>query len=445
MVKKYFGTDGIRGTVGVFPITADFMLKIGWAAGTVFKQHSKGKKKRVLIGKDTRVSGYMFESSLEAGLIAAGIDVFMLGPMPTPAIAYLTRAFRASAGIVISASHNSFEDNGIKFFSSEGYKLPDTVEAEIEKLIDTPVVTNSASELGKAVRINDATGRYVEFCKASFPQGLNLSPYRVVVDCANGATYNAARKVFKELGASVTSIAIEPNGFNINESCGSTHMANVCEKVKEEKADFGIAFDGDGDRVLFCDENGSVVDGDDLLYLIAKDYHFHSRCDGVVGTVMTNAGIELALQDLGIPFFRSKVGDRHVIEMMKLKGCKFGGESSGHIVCSDLNTTGDGIISALQVVSAVVKSGKKLSSLVSEIKKIPQVMENVKVPKSFVFDPKVMQEAVENSERALGTLGRILVRPSGTEPVIRIMAEGRDENIVRGEVDKLSELLKSSQ
>ena len=307
------------------------------------------------------------------------------------------------------------------------------------------MVTNSASELGKAVRINDATGRYVEFCKASFPQGLNLSPYRVVVDCANGATYNAARKVFKELGASVTSIAIEPNGFNINESCGSTHMANVCEKVKEEKADFGIAFDGDGDRVLFCDENGSVVDGDDLLYLIAKDYHFHARCDGVVGTVMTNAGIELAFQDLGIPFFRSIVGDRHVIEMMKLKGCKFGGESSGHIVCSDLNTTGDGIISALQVVSAIVKSGKKLSSLVSEIKKIPQVMENVKVPKSFVFDPQVMQEAVENSERALGTLGRILVRPSGTEPVIRIMAEGRDEKIVRGEVDKLSEILKSYQ
>ena len=307
MVKKYFGTDGIRGTVGVFPITADFMLKIGWAAGTVFKQHSEGKKKRVLIGKDTRVSGYMFESSLEAGLIAAGIDVFMLGPMPTPAIAYLTRAFRASAGIVISASHNSFEDNGIKFFSSDGYKLPDTVEAEIEKLIDTPVVTNSASELGKAVRISDATGRYVEFCKASFPQGLNLSPYRVVVDCANGATYNAARKVFKELGASVTSIAIEPNGFNINESCGSTHMANVCEKVKEEKADFGIAFDGDGDRVLFCDENGSVVDGDDLLYLIAKDYHLHARCDGVVGTVMTNAGIELAFQDLGIPFYLSLI------------------------------------------------------------------------------------------------------------------------------------------
>ena len=343
----------------------------------------------------------MFESALEAGLIAAGVDVFMLGPMPTPAIAYLTRAFRASAGIVISASHNSFEDNGIKFFSSDGYKLADEIELEIEQFIDTPVVTNTADKLGKAVRINDATGRYVEFCKASVPQRLNLSRYKIVVDCANGATYNAARKVFKELGASVTSISIEPDGFNINESCGSTHMENVCERVIQEKADFGIAFDGDGDRVLFCDENGEIVDGDELLYLIARDFHSHTNCQGVVGTVMTNLGVEHAFQELGIPFFRASVGDRNVIELMKEKNCKFGGESSGHIVCSDLNTTGDGIISSLQVVAAIVKSGVTLSSLVSSIKKVPQHMVNVRVSKSFDFEHKTIKQAILESEKKI--------------------------------------------
>ncbi len=442
MKKKYFGTDGIRGTVGSFPITADFMLKTGWAAGTVFKKHSKNKH-RVLIGKDTRVSGYMFESALEAGLIAAGVDVFMLGPMPTPAIAYLTRAFRASAGIVISASHNSFEDNGIKFFSSDGYKLADEIELEIEQFIDTPVVTNTADKLGKAVRINDATGRYVEFCKASVPQRLNLSRYKMVVDCANGATYNAARKVFKELGASVTSISIEPDGFNINESCGSTHMENVCAKVREEKADFGIAFDGDGDRVLFCDENGEIVDGDELLYLIAHDFHSHTNCQGVVGTVMTNLGVEHAFQELGIPFFRASVGDRNVIELMKEKNCKFGGESSGHIVCSDLNTTGDGIISSLQVVAAIVKSGVTLSSLVSSIKKVPQHLVNVRVSKSFDFEHKNIKQAILESEKTLKSKGRLLVRPSGTEPVIRIMAESPDEAMVVTEINKLSEIIKN--
>ena len=442
MKKKYFGTDGIRGTVGSFPITADFMLKTGWAAGTVFKKHSKNKH-RVLIGKDTRVSGYMFESALEAGLIAAGVDVFMLGPMPTPAIAYLTRAFRASAGIVISASHNSFEDNGIKFFSSDGYKLADEIELEIEQFIDTPVVTNTADKLGKAVRINDATGRYVEFCKASVPQRLNLSRYKIVVDCANGATYNAARKVFKELGASVTSISIEPDGFNINESCGSTHMENVCERVRQEKANFGIAFDGDGDRVLFCDENGEIVDGDELLYLIARDFHSHTNCQGVVGTVMTNLGVERAFQELGIPFFRASVGDRNVIELMKEKNCKFGGESSGHIVCSDLNTTGDGIISSLQVVAAIVKSGVTLSSLVSSIKKVPQHMVNVRVSKSFDFEHKTIKQAILESEKKLKSKGRLLVRPSGTEPVIRIMAESPDEAMVVTEINKLSEIIKN--
>ena len=442
MKKKYFGTDGIRGTVGSFPITADFMLKAGWAAGTVFKKHSKNKH-RVLIGKDTRVSGYMFESALEAGLIAAGVDVFMLGPMPTPAIAYLTRAFRASAGIVISASHNSFEDNGIKFFSSDGYKLADEIELEIEQLIDTPVVTNTADKLGKAVRINDATGRYVEFCKASVPQRLNLSRYKIVVDCANGATYNAARKIFKELGASVTSISIEPDGFNINESCGSTHMENVCERVIQEKADFGIAFDGDGDRVLFCDENGEIVDGDELLYLIARDFHSHTNCQGVGGTVMTNRGVEPVFQELGIPFYGASVGDRNVIELMKEENCKFGGESSGHIVCSDLNTTGDGIISSLQVVAAIVKSGVTLSSLVSSIKKVPQHMVNVRVSKSFDFEHKTIKQAILESEKKLKSKGRLLVRPSGTEPVIRIMAESPDEAMVVTEISKLSEIIKN--
>ena len=363
MSRKYFGTDGIRGTVGQHPITADFMLKLGYAAGKVLTRDTKVKK-RVLIGKDTRVSGYMFESALESGLIAAGVNVDMLGPMPTPAIAYLTRAFRASAGIVISASHNPVADNGIKFFSADGYKLPDEVELEIERLIDEPLTTNDSFNLGKARRITDATGRYVEFCKGSLPSQFNLTDFKIVLDCANGATYNAAPKVFKELGAKVITMANEPNGFNINDQCGSTYMEGVCAKVVEEKADFGIALDGDGDRVLFSDANGEVVDGDELIYIIAQHRHQSAvGCSGVAGTLMSNLGMELALKDLGIPFLRTKVGDRYVVEALKENGWSLGGEGSGHVLCSDLNTTGDGIVAALQVIRAISDSGKTLAEL----------------------------------------------------------------------------------
>ena len=381
MSRKYFGTDGIRGTVGQHPITADFMLKLGYAAGKVLTRDTKVKK-RVLIGKDTRVSGYMFESALESGLIAAGVNVDMLGPMPTPAIAYLTRAFRASAGIVISASHNPVADNGIKFFSADGYKLPDEVELEIERLIDEPLTTNDSFNLGKARRITDATGRYVEFCKGSLPSQFNLTDFKIVLDCANGATYNAAPKVFKELGAKVITMANEPNGFNINDQCGSTYMEGVCAKVVEEKADFGIALDGDGDRVLFSDANGEVVDGDELIYIIAQHRHQSAvGCNGVAGTLMSNLGMELALKDLGIPFLRTKVGDRYVVEALKENGWSLGGEGSGHVLCSDLNTTGDGIVAALQVIRAISDSGKTLAELKTGMQKFPQIMINVRLAK----------------------------------------------------------------
>ena len=381
MSKKYFGTDGIRGKVGEHPITADFMLKLGWAAGQVLTRHAQGKK-RVLIGKDTRVSGYMFESALEAGLIAAGVDVDMLGPMPTPAIAYLTRAFRASAGIVISASHNPVEDNGIKFFAADGYKLPDDVELEIEALMDQPLVTNGSFSLGKARRISDATGRYIEFCKGTLPPGFSLSGLRVALDCAHGATYNAAPKVFKELGASTITMGNEPNGFNINDQCGSTHMAGLQELVLSEKADFGVALDGDGDRVLLVDENGEIVDGDELIYIIAQHRHASVEgCNGVAGTQMSNLGLELALKEMGIPFTRTKVGDRYVVEALNAKGWSLGGEASGHVLCGDLNTTGDGIVAALQVILAVSESGKTLSELKAGMSKFPQTMINVRLAK----------------------------------------------------------------
>ncbi|MFQ3345479.1 MAG: phosphoglucosamine mutase [Porticoccaceae bacterium] len=442
MGKKYFGTDGIRGTVGEYPITADFMLKLGWAAGKVLTQHTKVKK-RVLIGKDTRVSGYMFESALEAGLIAAGVDVDMLGPMPTPAIAYLTRAFRASAGIVISASHNPVEDNGIKFFSADGYKLPDEIELEIEALMDQPLVTNGSFSLGKARRISDATGRYVEFCKGSLPAGYSLAGLRIVLDCANGATYNAAPKVFKELGAEVVTMANMPNGFNINEKCGSTHMDAICAKVVEEKADLGIALDGDGDRVLLVDANGDIVDGDEIVYIIARYRHQSVRgCNGVAGTQMSNLGLELALRDLGIPFQRTKVGDRYVVEALKENGWILGGEASGHILCSDLNTTGDGLVSALQVILALCESGKSLSELKAGMQKFPQTMINVRLPvKVAIDDNKAINSAVAAAEEALGDRGRVLLRPSGTEPLIRVMAEGEDQDFVRQQVEAIAKIV----
>ncbi|MFB0996691.1 MAG: phosphoglucosamine mutase [Porticoccaceae bacterium] len=442
MARKYFGTDGIRGTVGQHPITADFMLKLGYAAGKVLTRDTKVKK-RVLIGKDTRVSGYMFEAALESGLIAAGVNVDMLGPMPTPAIAYLTRAFRASAGIVISASHNPVADNGIKFFSADGYKLPDEVELEIERLIDEPLTTNDSFNLGKARRISDATGRYVEFCKGSLPSQFNLTGFKIVLDCANGATYNAAPKVFKELGAKVITMANEPNGFNINDQCGSTYMEGVCARVVEEKADFGIALDGDGDRVLFSDANGEVVDGDELIYIIAQHRHQSAMgCNGVAGTLMSNLGMELALKDLGIPFLRTKVGDRYVVEALKENGWSLGGEGSGHVLCSDLNTTGDGIVAALQVIRAISDSGKTLAELKTGMQKFPQIMINVRLAKKVdISNNSAINSAVADAEKKLAGRGRVLLRPSGTEPLIRVMAEGDDQALVEQQVQDIAKVV----
>ena len=442
MKRKYFGTDGIRGKVGEHPITADFMLKLGWAAGKVLTRHAKGKKNRVIIGKDTRVSGYMFESALEAGLVAAGVNVDLLGPMPTPAIAYLTRTFRAAAGIVISASHNPVGDNGVKFFAADGFKLPDNIELEIEALMDQPLVTNGSDSLGKARRIDDATGRYIEFCKGTLPLGFNMSGLHIVLDCAHGATYNAAPRVFKELGASVVSIGDAPDGFNINHQCGSTYMQALQETVRAQRADFGIAFDGDGDRVLFVDGLGEIVDGDELLYIIAQHRHAAGKCAGVVGTQMSNLGLELALKELQIPFKRSKVGDRYVVEALKENGWSLGGESSGHILCGELNTTGDGIVSALQVILALSDSGQALAELKQGMRKFPQTMINVGLPKKIdISDNTVINQAVDAAEKQLNGRGRVLLRPSGTEPVIRVMVEGEDSQLVNHLVADISQVV----
>lgn len=443
MKRKYFGTDGIRGRVGEDPITADFILKLGWAAGKVLTKYAEGKKNRVIIGKDTRVSGYMFESALEAGLIAAGVDVDLLGPMPTPAIAYLTRTFRAAAGIVISASHNPVEDNGIKFFAADGYKLPDEIELEIEALIAQPLITNGSNSLGKARRIHDASGRYVEFCKGTLPLGFNLSGVKVALDCSNGATYNAAPRVFKELGASVVTIGNTPDGFNINRECGSTHMQALQEVVQQEQADVGIALDGDGDRVLFVDSNGEIVDGDELLYVIAQHRHSYNNCNGVVGTQMSNLGLELALSEMNIPFERAKVGDRYVVEALKANDWVLGGESSGHILCGELNTTGDGIVSALQVMRALADANKTLAQLKSEMTKFPQMMINVKLPKRVDISQNLqINQVVAEAEKQLDGRGRVLLRPSGTEPVIRVMVEGEDSVLVNNLVNQIADVVR---
>ena len=443
MKRKYFGTDGIRGRVGEDPITADFILKLGWAAGKVLTKYAEGKKNRVIIGKDTRVSGYMFESALEAGLIAAGVDVDLLGPMPTPAIAYLTRTFRAAAGIVISASHNPVEDNGIKFFAADGYKLPDEIELEIEALIAQPLITNGSNSLGKARRIHDASGRYVEFCKGTLPLGFNLSGVKVALDCANGATYNTAPRVFKELGASVVTIGNAPDGFNINRECGSTHMQALQEAVQQEQADVGIALDGDGDRVLFVDSNAEIVDGDELLYVIAQHRHSHNNCNGVVGTQMSNLGLELALSEMNIPFERAKVGDRYVVEALKANDWVLGGESSGHILCGELNTTGDGIVSALQVMRALADANKTLAQLKSEMTKFPQMMINVNLPKRVDISQNLqINQVVAEAEKRLDGRGRVLLRPSGTEPVIRVMVEGEDSVLVNNLVNQIADVVR---
>jgi phosphoglucosamine mutase len=443
MTRKYFGTDGIRGLVGEGPITPDFMLKLGWAAGRVLMDRFDGSN-MILIGKDTRISGYMFESALQAGLINAGVDVGLLGPMPTPGVAYLTRTFQAQAGIVISASHNSYVDNGIKFFGGNGSKLPDELENLIEEQLDKPMVT--ADKLGKARRIQDASGRYIEFCKGTMPWGFSLKGMNIVLDCAHGATYNIAPDVFSELGAHVTPIFVEPNGTNINRGCGSTKPEALQEKVVEIGAHLGIAFDGDGDRVVFVDHKGELVDGDELLYIIAAYQHeYAGGCDGVVGTLMSNFGFELGLQKLAVPFARAKVGDRYVIEMMRNRGWRLGGENSGHIVCSNVTTTGDGIIAALQVLLAVTTMGESLHKIKKGMNKLPQVMINVHMAKRADLDSnEAVVRAVKMTEEKLAGRGRVLLRPSGTEPVVRVMVEGEDKKQVKELAQELAAVVESA-
>jgi len=442
MSRKYFGTDGIRGRVGEGVITPQFFLQFGWAVGQVLARRRKGAEPcRVLIGKDTRISGYMFESAIQAGLISAGIDVLLLGPMPTPAVAYLTRTFQASAGIVISASHNPFEDNGIKLFSTDGTKLPDDLELEIEAELDQPM--RMSPKLGKASRLSDADGRYIEFCKGSMPWGFSLSGLSIVLDCANGATYHLAPKVFSELGAQVTSIGVSPDGSNINLDCGATKLNQLQKKVLDTNADLGIAFDGDGDRVMFVDHHGEMIDGDQLLFIIAAYRMKHEGgCDGVVGTLMTNFGFEMGMKDMGIPFERANVGDRYVIEAMKKNRWLVGGESSGHLVCSDVTTTGDGIISALQVLKALVAEQQCLHDLKQNMHKLPQVMINVPVVnrKDLAQDDEV-QGALAAAERKMDGKGRVLLRPSGTEPVIRVMVEGQQHDLVSALAKELAEVV----
>lgn len=427
--RKYFGTDGIRGKVGEYPITPDFALKLGWAVGRVLAKEGIGN---VLIGKDTRISGYMLESALEAGFASAGVAAAFTGPMPTPAIAYLTRTFRADAGVVISASHNPFYDNGIKFFSTEGKKLPDDVEALIEAELEKPLVCVASDKLGRASRITDAAGRYIEFCKGSFDHELSLSGLKIVVDCANGATYHIAPNVLKELGAHVIKIGCNPNGMNINEKCGATDVDALIEKVLEEKADLGFALDGDGDRIILVDHNGHKVDGDQIIYIIAREALRKGQLQGgVVGTLMSNMGLEIGLKELGIPFVRAKVGDRYVLEKLIENDWRFGAENSGHVLLLDKTTTGDGIIAGLQVLSAMIRNKMSLADLSCGMKLFPQVLLNVHLSGST--DPlnhQQVKDVIQEVELALADKGRLLIRKSGTEPLIRVMVEGEDKTLV---------------
>ncbi len=446
MTRKYFGTDGVRGRVGEEPITPEFVMHLGYAAGKVLvgegRAHRSGDHPAVLIGKDTRISGYMLESALQAGLSAAGVDVYLAGPMPTPAVAYLTRALRLSAGIVISASHNSFEDNGIKFFSADGDKLPDTTERAIESRLEEPIACAPSAKLGKAWRVNDAAGRYIEFCKSTFPGALDLRGLKLVLDCAHGATYHIARHVFHELGADVVAIGNQPDGLNINEACGALHPEGLRRAVLEHGAQYGIAFDGDGDRLVVVDGAGNTYDGDQLVYVIAAHRHrLGTLAGGVVGTQMTNLALEHALGRLGIPFARAKVGDRYVLELLLEKGWVLGGENSGHIICLDKHTTGDGIVSALQVLWAVRESGQTLAMLAEPVELYPQILINVRVAQRFDFQgaPDV-RAALEAAEGDLHGHGRVLLRASGTEPLIRVMVEGRS----RGQVQHWAETIAQS-
>ena len=436
MGRRYFGTDGIRGRVGEGPINPEFVLKLGWAAGRVL---GRALGSKVLIGKDTRISGYLFESALEAGLVAAGMNTRLLGPMPTPGIAYLTRTLHAQAGIVISASHNPHEDNGIKFFSGDGFKLPDDVESAIEDEIEKPLTTVGSEQLGKAKRIEDAPGRYIEFCKSTIPPLMQLEDIKVVVDCAHGATYHVTPRVLDELGAQVVAIGVSPDGLNINRGVGSTHLSAVQQAVREQRADLGIALDGDGDRVIMVDDAGDEVDGDDLLYVIARSRQRGNMLRGaVVGTQMTNLGLEHALQRAGIALERTQVGDRYILERLRQEGWSLGGEPSGHIICLDRTTTGDGTVSALQVLAEMVRTGRSLRELRADVTKYPQRLVNVRLARGSAREamaaPAVVA-AVAAVERQLGDAGRVLLRASGTEPLVRVMVEGEDA----GQVERLAE------
>ena len=443
MARKYFGTDGIRGRVGEGHINPEFVLKLGWAAGRVL---GNGEGSKVLIGKDTRISGYMFEAALEAGLAAAGVDIRMLGPMPTPAIAYLTRTLHASAGIVISASHNPHEDNGIKFFSASGNKLPDVVEEQIEDELGKPMTTVSSSRLGKAKRLEDARGRYIEFCKSTIPSRLDFRGLKVVVDCAHGATYHIAPDVFEEIGAEVIAIGAEPNGLNINEGFGATKPRALASSVRVNGAHLGIALDGDGDRVIMVDETGEIVDGDEILYIIARSRLTNGGLQGsVVGTHMSNLGLEVALRDLGVGFERVAVGDRYILERLSEQDWTLGGEASGHIICRDRTTTGDGIVSALQVLAEINKSGKTLGELRGGMVKFPQELINVPLGGARAADvmaSKAVVDAVRSVESAMGAEGRVLLRPSGTEPLIRVMVEGREAAVVTSNANAIAEAVR---
>ena len=440
--RKYFGTDGVRGKVGTYPITPDFALKLGWAAGKVLA--SQGSK-MVLIGKDTRISGYMLESALEAGLAAAGLSAAFTGPMPTPAIAYLTRTFRAEAGIVISASHNPYYDNGIKFFSAKGTKLPDEIEEAIEAMLEQPMDCVESAELGKASRINDAAGRYIEFCKGTFPAHLGLEGYKIVVDCANGATYHIAPNVLRELGAEVIEIGTDPNGLNINEKCGATDVTALQAKVVETKADVGLAYDGDGDRIMMVDHLGNKVDGDQILFIIAREALRSGQLKGgVVGTLMSNMSLEIALKMLGVPFLRANVGDRYVLEKMVENDWTLGGENSGHIIIADKNTTGDGIVASLAVLAAMAQHKLSLNELASAVKLFPQVLINVRFAGGEnPLESDAVKSVAADVEKRLEGKGRILLRKSGTEPLIRVMVECQDATLAQQCAEEIAETVKS--
>jgi len=450
MSRKYFGTDGVRGRVGQHPITPDFVLKLGYAAGKVLSRADVAPPHRerpaVLIGKDTRISGYMLESALESGLLAAGVDTYLVGPMPTPAVAFLARALRLSAGVMISASHNPFEDNGIKFFSGDGMKLPDAVESEIEALLDAPMQLPTSANLGKAERLNDAEGRYLEFCKANFAKNISLRGLKLVVDCAHGANYRVGIRVFQELGAEVIAVASQPNGININEGVGATHPKALARATIEHGADFGIAFDGDGDRLAMADRDGTLFDGDQLLFAMVKHRRQHGWLrGGVVGTLMTNFALERVLGEMGVPFVRAKVGDRYVLECLVERGWECGGENSGHLLALDCHSTGDAIISALQVLEALVSAQQDLKTFTRELTLLPQVLVNVKLAGKVDLQAPGVKDAIARAEADLAGKGRVLLRPSGTEPVVRVMVEGEDRAHVQELAESIAEAVRGQK